>query len=129
MADLKEARKILGQLPANDAYKRADELTHWLQSVMAEEGYKPEYRAQLVQLLDETAQTHLRKLGRDYMATPRLSKFQEARLWKAIYEYWREAALAYAGCVDLYAAGAKGADAPPVQDALRETRDAPHWQL
>ena len=25
---------------------------------MAEEGFKPEYRAQLVQLLDETAQTH-----------------------------------------------------------------------
>jgi len=111
MADIKEARKILGELPTNDAFKCADELTHWLESVMAEEGFKPEYRAQLVQLLDETAQIHLRKLGRDYMASPRLAKFQEMRLWKAIYEYWRQAALAYAGCIDLYAGGAKGADA------------------
>ena len=111
MADIKEARKILAELPANDAYKCAEELTHWLESVMAEEGFKPEHRTQLVQLLDETAQQHLRKLARDYMVSPRLAKFQETRLWKAIYEYWRQAALAYAGCIDLYATGAKGADA------------------
>ncbi len=111
MADIKEARKILGELPANDAFKCADELSHWLASVMAEEGFKPEYRAQLIQLLDETAQIPLRKLGRDYIVSPRLAKFQEIRLWKAIYEYWRRAALAYAGCIELYATGAKGADA------------------
>jgi hypothetical protein len=111
MADIKEARKILGELPTTDAFKCADELTHWLESVMAEEGFKPEYRAQLVQLLDETAQLHLRKLARDYLVSPRLAKFQEIRLWKSIYEYWRQAALAYAGCIDLYATGAKGADA------------------
>ncbi len=111
MADLKEARKLLADLPTGDAFKCVDELTHWLQSVMAEQGFKAEYRAQLVQLLDETAQIHVRKLARDYMASPRLAKFQEIRLWKAIYEYWREAAQAYAGCIDLYAGGAKGADA------------------
>jgi len=111
MAGIKEARKLLEELPGSDAFKCADELTHWLASVMAEEGFKPEYRAQLVQLLDETAQLHLRKLARDYLSSPRLAKFQEARLWKAIYEYWRQAGLAYAACVDLYASGAKGADA------------------
>jgi hypothetical protein len=111
MADIKEARKLLGELPGNDAFKCTDELSHWLESVMPEEGFKPEYRAQLVQLLDETAQIHLRKLARDYMSSPRLAKFQEIRLWKAIHEYWRQAALAYAGCIDVYAAGAKGADA------------------
>lgn len=111
MADIKEARKLLDELPSNDAFKCADELAHWLESVMAEEGFKPEYRAQLIQLLDETAQIHLRKLARDYMASPRLTKFQEMCLWKAIYAYWRQAALAYAGCIELYAAGAKGADA------------------
>ncbi len=111
MADIKEARTLLEELPTNDALKSADELAHWLESVMAEEGFKPEYRVQLIQLLDETAQIHVRKLARDYMASPRLAKFQEIRLWKAIYEYWRQAALAYAGCVELYASGAKGADA------------------
>lgn len=111
MAGLREAKKLLEELPTGDALKCADELTHWLVSVMAEEGFKPEYRAQLVQLLDETAQTHLRKLARDYMASPRLAKFEETRLWRAIFEYWRQAALAYSGCVELYASGAKGADA------------------
>jgi hypothetical protein len=111
MAGIKEARALLDELPTNDALKCADELGHWLESVMAEEGFKPEYRAQLVQLLDETAQMHVRKLARDYIASPRLGKFQEIRLWKAIYEYWRQAALAYAGCIELYASGAKGADA------------------
>ena len=111
MADLKEAKKLLADLPANDAFKCADELTHWLESVMAAEGFKPEYRAQLVQLLDETAQAHLRKLTRDYMASPRLPKYQEIRQWTALHDYWRRAATAYVGCIDLYAAGAKGADA------------------
>lgn len=111
MADIKEARKLLGELPANDAVRSADELAHWLESAMVEADFKPDYRVQLVQLLDETAQPHLRKLERDYLASPRLAKFQEMRLWKAIYEYRRQAALAYAGCVDLFAAGAKGADA------------------
>jgi len=111
MADIKEARKLFEELPSTDAFKCTEELTHWLESVMAEEGFKPEYRAQLVQLLDETAQTHVRKLARDYMASSRLAKAQEMRLWKAINEYWRHAALAYAGCIELYATGAKGADA------------------
>ena len=111
MAGIKEARKILEELPTNDAFKCADELTHWLESVVAAEGFKAEYRAQLIQLLDETAQTHLRKLARDYMVSPRLARYQEIRLWTAIHEYWRQAALAYASCIDLYAAGAKGADA------------------
>lgn len=111
MADMKEARGLLADLPANDALKCVDELTHWLESVMAEADFKPEYRAQLIQLLDETAQPYLRKLARDYLASPRLAKFRETSLWKAIYDYWRHAAQAYAGCVDLYAARAKGADA------------------
>jgi hypothetical protein len=111
MADIKEARKLLEELPTNDAFKCADELAHWLESVVAAEGFKAEYRAQLIQLLDETAQTPLRKLARDYMVSPRLARYQEIRLWTAIHEYWRQAALAYASCIDLYATGAKGADA------------------
>ena len=112
MVDIKEARKILGELPTNDAFKCVDEVTHWLESAMAEQEFKLEYRAQLVQLLDETAQTHVRKLARDYMAaSPRLAKHQELRLWTAIYAFWRQAGIAYAACIDLYAGGAKGADA------------------
>jgi len=111
MADIKEARKLLAELPANDAFRCVEELTHWLESVSAAEGFKPEYRAQLTQLLNETAQPHLRKLTRDYMVSPRLAKYQEIRLWTALHDYWRQAASAYVSCIDVYAAGAKGSDA------------------
>ena len=111
MADIKEAKKLLEDLPTGDAFKCVDELTHWLDSVVTAEGFKPEYRAQLIQLLDETAQAHLRKLARDYMSSPRLAKHQETRLWTAQHKYWQQLASAYVGCIDLFADGAKGADA------------------
>ena len=111
MTGIKEAKKILEELPAGDAFKCGEELTHWLGSAVAADGFKAEYRAQLIQLLDETAQVHLRKLAREYLVSPRVPRYREIRLWTAIHEYWRQAALAYASCIDLYATGAKGADA------------------
>jgi len=111
MADLKEARRILDEVPANDAFKALDELAHWLESVRGAQGMKPDYQAQLYLLIDEAAQLHLRKLQRDYLSNPRLSKFQEQRLWGAIHFYWTQASLAFPASIDLFATGAKGADA------------------
>ena len=119
MADIKEARTIVAEIPGNDSLKAIDELFHWLESVRTVEGFKPEYRAELIQLIDDAAQVHARKLARDYLSVPRLSKFQEGRLWSAIHEFWRQSALAFAACIDLYATGAKGADAlKPVMPLL-----------
>jgi hypothetical protein len=111
MADLKEAKRILEELPLNDAYKSLEELTNWLESVGHAEGFKPEYRAQILLLLDEAAQVHVRKLARDYLAAVRPSKFQENRLWLSVFGYWRQAAVAFATCIDVFATGAKGGDA------------------
>ena len=110
MADAREARKTLDAIPAGDPFKAIEELIHWFESVGAPEGFKPEHRAQLVQMIDEAAQVHLRKLQRDYLSTPRLSKFQENRLWSAIHGYWRQSALALAACIDLSISGQKGVD-------------------
>ena len=107
-ADLKEARRLLAEAPSGDPFKAAEELTHWLESVRTAPGFKPEY---LAQLIDDAAQLHVRKLQRDYVSNPRLSKFQEQRLWGAIHEYWNQSALGYVACLDLFSAGAKGADA------------------
>ena len=134
MADIKEARKILDEIPAGDSLKAIDELFHWLESVRTIEGFKPEYRADLIQLIDDAAQVHARKLARDYLSVPRLSKFQEGRLWGAIHAYWQQAALAFSACIDLYATGAKGADAlKPVMSlltvrALRALATQMKWQ-
>jgi hypothetical protein len=111
MADMKEARRLIEEIPGADGLKALDELGHWLDSVSTVEGFRAEYRAQLLLLLDETAQAHVRRLQREYLSTPRASKFVENRLWNAIHEYWRRSGLALARCIDLYATGQRGAEA------------------
>jgi hypothetical protein len=110
MAEIKEARRILDDTGAIDPFKASEELANWFDSVRSTVGFKPEHRAQLVQLIDEAAQAPVRKLSSEYRSSPRLSRFQENRLWHAIHDYWKAAALAFATCIDLYATGAKGAN-------------------
>ncbi|MGB8436661.1 MAG: hypothetical protein WCE38_20630 [Burkholderiales bacterium] len=110
MADLKEARRLLGELPANDAAGALDEINHWFESVRADQDFRPAHRAALALMLDETAQTPVRKLGREYLFTPRLSKPQENRLWSVIHGFWRNAKLAFVGSLEAFVTGAKGAD-------------------
>jgi hypothetical protein len=108
MADATEARKILDAIPVADPFKALEDLNHWLESVRTWEGFRPEHRAQLAQMVDEAAQVHLRKLERDYLSSPRLSKVQENRLWAAICESYRQSAIAFATCIDAYATRQKG---------------------
>jgi len=108
LADAKEARQILDAIPAGDPYKAVEDLNHWLESVRAAERFTPEKRAQIAQMIDEAAQVHLRKLQREYLSSPRLSKFQENRLWAAIHGAYRQIAVELAACIDAYATGQKG---------------------
>lgn len=134
MADLKEARRLLEDLPTQDSFKAVEELVHWLDSVSTVEGFKPEHRLHLLLLIDETAQAPVRKLSREYLATVRPSKFQENRLWGAIHEYWKQAGLGYVRMVDQFVAGVKGADAVKAQlplllaRALRSVAQRIKWQ-
>jgi hypothetical protein len=114
LADPKEAKRLLEALPGDDA-KAIEELMHWIESVVAAEGFKPEACIQLLTMLDEAAQPRLRKLSKDYFGASRPSRFQENRLWTALHGYWKQAAYAYARAVDLFVRGAKGADAAKAQ--------------
>ena len=111
LGDPKEAKRILDGLPANDPVKALDELMHWMESVAAAEGFKPENRIQLLFTLDEAAQPRVRKLAKDYFAAGRPSRFQENRLWTALHSYWRQAGYAYARSIDQFVQGHKGIDA------------------
>ncbi len=111
LADLKEAKRIAAAFPAGEAFASLEEIAHWFESVRNETDFKPEHRAQLVQLFDEAGQAHARKLSREYLAAARQGKRDEQRLWKAIHAFWSEAALGYITCIDAYATGAKGGDA------------------
>jgi hypothetical protein len=109
LADLKDARRVITELPSDPSTALA-ELTHWLESVSAEPTFKPDHRAMVVQMLDEAAQAHARKLSREYVSSPRMTKAQEVRLWEILYAFWKEDALALSAPVEAAAAGAKGAE-------------------
>ena len=110
LADPKEAKRLLEALPANDPVKALDELMHWMESVAAVEGFRPEARIQLLIMLDDAAQPRVRKLAKDYSAAARPSRFQENRLWTALHGYCKQAGYAYARSVDQFVQGHKGAD-------------------
>ena len=110
MADLKEAKRLLAALPA-EPHEALEELTHWLTSVTGELSFKPETRAQLVQLIDEAGQTPARKLARDYLSASRQGKIQETKLWGVIHAFWKASAFGYVASLDVYATGSRGGDA------------------
>jgi len=115
LADPKEAKRLIDALPGNDAVKAVEELMHWIESVVAADGFRPEARIQLLLMLDDAAQPRLRKLAKDYFGSSRPSRFQENRMWTVLHGYWKQAAYAYARAVDLFVQGAKGADAAKAQ--------------
>lgn len=115
LADPKEAKRLLEALPAGDPAKALDELMHWMESVAAVEGFKPDARIQLLMALDDAAQPFARKLGKDYFAAGRPSRFQENRLWSALHGYWKQAGYSYARSVDQFVQNVKGVDAAKAQ--------------
>jgi len=110
MADPKEAQRLLGELPSGDAVGALDEINHWFESIRAEQSFRADHRAALALMLDEAAQAPARKLAREYLTTPRLSKQQEHRIWGAMHGFWRAATLAFVGALEAFVTGAKGAD-------------------
>ncbi|HYD57416.1 MAG TPA: hypothetical protein VEB41_10960, partial [Burkholderiales bacterium] len=122
LADPKEARRLLDELPAQDPLKALEELAHWHESVAGTEGFRPDARFELLFLLDEAAQPRLRKVARDYLAASRPARFQENRMWTHMFDYYRHAGHAYARAIDAVLQGAKGADAAKPQLALATGR-------
>jgi hypothetical protein len=115
MADPREARRILAELPAQDPFKALEELAHWHESIGAAEGFRLENRIALLVQVDDAAQPRARKLARDYCAAARPSRVQENRLWTHCHEYWRQAGIAYAHCVERFLQEAKPAEAARLQ--------------
>ena len=109
MADAKQARQLVAELPAHDAAKALAEITEWLDSMNSTEGFKPDRRFENLDLLDGAAKNHQRKLSQDYLATPRQQKFQENKLWTSVSGFWRALGDGYILCVDQCESGTSGA--------------------
>ena len=102
MYDVQEARKLLADLSKNDAFKALDEVTSWLTSVKDTTGFRPEVRAEIVMLLDETGQPlHADLLGQ-YLDAPHLQDFQGLRQWQGMLGFMQTLVEAYAVCISEY---------------------------
>lgn len=99
MFDVNEARKLLSGLPQDDTSKALDEITSWLTSVKDTPGFRPEVRAEIFMLLDETGQPLYADLLRRYLGAPHLQDFQGLRQWQGIHGFVLALAEAYAVCV------------------------------
>lgn len=101
LGDAKELKRVLADLPL-DAFKAIDEIYGWFESLRLADDFRLDQLFDVVNSLDEAAQQPLRRLARDYLQAPRLSKSDERRLWTICFNYWGEVSGLYARCVERY---------------------------
>ena len=111
MFDAKEAKRLLAGLPKNNALKELEEITFWLDSVKDATGFRPEVRAVIIRLLDETGQPTYAKLLYLYLGAPHLQDFKGMHLWQGLHGFMKTLSEAYSVCVHEYRrAGKKSFD-------------------
>lgn len=107
LGDAKELKRILAELPLDNAFKAVDEIYGWFESLRHAEDFRADHLFEVVRQLDETGLHPVRRLMRDYLHSPRLSKSEERRLWSMSFNYWGELASLYARCVEVCARNSK----------------------
>ncbi len=100
LGDARELKRVLSELPPSNSFKVVDEVYGWFESLQPASDFRVDHLFDVVRQLDEAAQPAIRRLSRDYLHSPRLSKSEERRLWSMCYNYWGEVASLYARCVD-----------------------------
>ncbi len=109
LAEDKAARELIAELPANDSFKALEELSNWLDSLKGAESLKLGRQLEIIDLIDQAAKNHQRRLSQDYLSgSARLQKFQEIRIWNTSFKFWQQLADAYQLCLKRYQAGAAG---------------------
>ena len=105
LADARELQRILAEIPSDKYFKALGEIVGWLEALQSEE--MPGLALfEATRQLDEAAQLALRRVARDYLHTPRLSRNDEKRLWSISHDYYTLLSIAYERC--LLAASQKG---------------------
>lgn len=110
LADAAELKRILAALPKDNAFRALDELAGWLESAQAADQLPLDRLYEAARQMDEAAQPHLRRLCRDYLHTPRLSRGEEKKLWSLSHGFWMLLADTYERCLDGMNAGGRVAD-------------------
>lgn len=122
LADAREAKRLLGELPGKEPAAALDEAAAWLETLVLAEGFRPEHRFQLIAQVDETVILHARRLAREYATAGRVSRLQELKQRQAGEGYWSALVTAYGGCLEEAAAGAPGKQAESLRSGLLSAR-------
>jgi len=109
LADEKERNRVLREVAGLESNRALEELARWLRSTAGDVGLRPETKAGIVRSLEAAGRAPMRMLGREYLATARLSKAQEAHLWGAIHAFCAAAAYGYLRCAAAIAPDARAA--------------------
>ncbi len=111
--DDKDAPKILlDDLAGKEPVPAIEQLSSYLDAVKTADNLKPLRALEIVDLLDRTGRATQRRLSQTFVAeNEQLTKFQQARLWGAVYAYWTQIAEGYRFCLAKYQVGAIGAGA------------------
>ena len=99
LADARGVRKIISELPRDNAFKALDEVAGWLESLAGLDDFSADRRYEVALELEEAAQPHLRRLAREYFQTARLSRSEEKRLWAINHGFSTLLAAAYERCL------------------------------
>jgi hypothetical protein len=99
LANARELRKVLSELPKDNAFKALDEISGWLESLEGASNFPAGALYEVLEQFEEAAQAHLKRLSREYFGTARLSKSEEKRLWSINYGFWTRLAAGYERCL------------------------------
>lgn len=99
LSDEGERQRALAAVAAAEPLAALQQAVTWLRSLAEDNGLPFGLRAPLLRQVDDTAQRHVRVLGREYLTMAHLSDEEEMRLWSASRGYWAQLGAAYNACL------------------------------
>lgn len=99
LADPRELRRVIDEIPGDNAFKALDQIVGWLESLQVVPDFPEDRLYEAVSRLHTAAQPHLKRLARDYLHSPRLSRSEEKCLWTIIHGFWSMLAVSYERCL------------------------------
>ncbi len=112
LEDEQEAKNAATELASAEPLHALGQIAAYLDTVKTAEKLRPSRGIEIADLLDRAARVPQRRLNYDYVTLGRrLTRFQENRIWSAVYEYWTQLAEAYRFCLSTYEVGTLGSQA------------------
>ena len=99
LADPRELRRVINEIPADNSFKALDQIVAWLESLQGVPDFPEDRLYEAVSRLHDAAQPHLERLARDYLHSPRLSRSEEKCLWTISHGFWSMLVVSYERCL------------------------------